>query len=156
MKKLLAFILSLFGLSFFIGFSNALVSDCQTINYDGGNSICLSISKNGNTYTMSNGISCPNGGCSLACNILLPDSTSREVGACNGSFTWNGSSQGLVKIYTQLNGVQKTMERNYNFSAGTWGSSTIGSSDLNNFQLTTNRSNPAQSQWVDLTIKARN
>ena len=156
MKKLLAFILSLFWLSFFIWFSNALVSDCQTINYDGGNSICLSISKNWNTYTMSNGISCPNWWCSLACNILLPDSTSREVWACNWSFTWNGSSQWLVKIYTQLNGVQKTMERNYNFSAWTWWSSTIGSSDLNNFQLTTNRSNPAQSQWVDLTIKARN
>jgi hypothetical protein len=155
MKKLLTLILSLLWVIFFVWFSNVFATDCHTINYGGWNTACLSINKDGNVYTMSNGVNCPGGWCSLACTILLPNSELKEIWACNGSFTWNWASQWLVKIYTQFNWNRKIIERNYNFSAWTWWSSTVTSPTLNKFQLTTNKSNPSTNQWVDLVVKAR-
>ncbi len=94
---------------------------------------------------------------------MLPDNTLREVWACNGSFTRNWSSQWLVKVYAELNGTQKTIERSYNFSEWVWWYSSNPSNYIdgintviNNFHLSTNRSSPNVSQWVDLTVKARN
>ena len=156
MKKLLTFTLSVLWLLCFVWFSNATTSDCQSISYAWWNSICISINKNWNTYTLSRDITCPWGWCSLSCKILLPDNTLREVWACNGDFTWNWSSQWLVKIYAQLNDTQKTVERNYNFSAWSWWNVVYENTNLNNFYLSTNKTNPNTSQRVDLTIKARN
>ncbi len=156
MKKLLTFTLSVLWLLCFVWFSNATTSDCQSISYAWWNSICISINKNWNTYTLSRDITCPWGWCSLSCKILLPNNKSEEVWACDWDFVWDGASQWLVRIYARLNDTQKTVDRNYNFSAWSWWNVVYENTNLNNFYLSTNKTNPSTSQRVDLTIKARN
>ncbi len=151
MKKLFSLAIALFSIISFFWISIA----CENISYNDG-SLCININKNWNTYTMSNGLNCPWWGCSLSCMIQLPDSTMREVWACNGSFTWNWASQWLVKVWATLNGIQKSSHRNYNFSIWNWEWASTTATWLNNFHLSTNRSEPSTSQWSDLTIRARN
>ena len=151
MKKLFSLALALFSIISFFWISIA----CENISYNDG-SLCININKNGNTYTMSNGLNCPGGNCSLSCMIQLPNNKLEEVWACNWSFSYDWYNQWLIKIWATLNNTQKSFEKTYNFSNWSWDSTNTNNTNLNNFYLSTNRSEPSTSQRVDLSIKARN
>ncbi|MFZ2150609.1 MAG: hypothetical protein WAZ12_04230 [Candidatus Absconditicoccaceae bacterium] len=154
MKKLLA-LLVLLGGSYLLT-ANVFASDCLELSFTDGD-ICINIDKDDDTYTLNPDLSSTNGTVSLKCDILLPDNTLKNVGACDGDFTYSKEKTEKVKLYVRLNNEYKSKEAYYNFSDGERGSS-VGSNsngDLDNFYLSADDTTPSTSQRVDLTIEAR-
>ncbi|MDR0607275.1 MAG: hypothetical protein LBG52_02750 [Candidatus Peribacteria bacterium] len=74
------------------------------------------------------------------------------MGACNGSFSYSASSTQTLRLYVWLNNYEfKVVDAKYNFSNGTWGSS----SDVNNsnISVSTNRYSPSTNEYVNITVK---
>ena len=155
MKKLLNLTLILsISILLSLGFSMA----CETVSLDDW-SVCIDINKNNNSYTLDTDINCNSSStCSLSCNILLPDNTLKNVGACNGTFQWNNRDTKKIKVYVDLNNKYGTIEKFYDFNIWErWNSSSSSNSnyDLDNFYLSINDAVPSTNQRVDLTVKAR-
>jgi len=124
MKKFL-WMLALIGVFSWIAGAN-----CLTVEFDNRDSFCLSLDKSGRTYSASiedrDLSSWPN---TLRCELLLPDNSLEDLGACNGSFTYSSSKEEKVKLYIRYNSTYYTVITSYlDFSDGTWGDS---DSDIN-------------------------
>jgi hypothetical protein len=81
--------------------------------------VCVDIEKDGNDYTLVSEVSCDDSNnCSLSCDILLPDNSHEDVGACNGTFSWDDDEDEKIKIYINLNNDYDTIEEYYDFDDG--------------------------------------
>ena len=102
-------------------------ADCLDVRFDNGDRLCLTLEKNWNRYTSKVHSSSPsslsNG---LVCELLLPNQELKLLGACNGSFSYNSSSTGILKVYMKYNNTYNiyntTISANYNFNDGSRGS----------------------------------
>ncbi len=106
--------------------------------------------------------------------MILPDNNLRSISSCNGEFFYDVQLLGRIKLWIRYNESAPTTragkpssnsERTYpqwiydfhneGRSSDNLQDSTSANTNLNNFYLTTDDSTPSTSQYVDLTVKAR-
>jgi hypothetical protein len=106
---------------------------------------------------------------------MTPDSRLKAIPLCNGTFSYDESDMGRIKLWIRYNEVApsdwegKPSSSNsirtypqwvYNFdneerAEDDLTDSTSSNGDLDNFYVTTDDTTPTTSQYVDLTVKAR-
>ena len=173
MKKLLLS-LSLIGMFWGLAtIASASTTNCKDVEFSNGVTACVNIEQSStNTRrldTSIDGWSTAN----LRCDIMTPDSALKSVGSCNGTFYYNKSDAGRIKLWIRYNETaprsregkpNSNSERTYpqwvyDFDNEERADDNLDSSssngDLDNFYLTTDDTTPSTSQYVDLTIKAR-
>ena len=154
MKKLISSILSLWIFSlFFFGFWFA---SCQTISL-WSNSVCIDIENDWDWYyslTYQN-LSCRAGGCSMYCDVQLPNGVLTNGWMCNWTFEYNWNSTEKIRIYVNIDWYNGVIERYYNFRNGSWGWSSSSSSNYNNgeLDLSASRTSTNANNYVDLIIE---
>jgi hypothetical protein len=137
-------------------FGSAVEANCLTVNFDNGEKICLELDKSSNYY-YANVTSAPSDA-TLKCDVVLPNDVNESLGACNGYFSYSSSKTETLRLYVWLNNREfKVVDAKYNFSNGTRGSSSdVGggssSSDNEEIEITTNKSSPTTSQYVNVTV----
>ncbi|MCF7835403.1 hypothetical protein K9M48_05175 [Candidatus Gracilibacteria bacterium] len=155
MKKLLASLILLSAI-FFVG-NHTFAKDCLDLSFSDGD-ICISMDKDDDEYTLDYELEDTNGAVSLKCDILLPDNTLKNLGACNGDFTYSKEKTEKVKLYVRLNNEYKTKEAYYDFDDGERGNSIGGSSsngDLDEFDFYyIEDSSPDKDERITVRIKA--
>ena len=108
---------------------------------------------------------------------MTPDSQLKSISSCNGEFSYNIQKAGRIKLWIRYNEAAPTSWEGKPSSNSEWAypqwvydfdnseridDSLINSSnnsssngDLDNFYVTTDDTTPATSQYVDLTVQAR-
>ena len=156
--KLSALFFLIFAFGFFLFPTYAHATSCEDVSFSDAD-ICVSIYKISTTqFRVQTDITNQSSNTlAITCDLMTPDSVLRNVWSCNGTFSYTKRGNGTVVIYMTVNGEDRTIEKNYDFVDGdrTNASSNTSNTDLDNFYLTTDDSSPTISQWVDLTIKAR-
>lgn len=155
MQKKILSILS-FGALFF-WFSSA-----NCISFDAGN-VCLYVNKYGTNYTVSNTITnASNSLLALTCDVLTPDGTIQNLGACNGSFTYSNGGVRNLKFYIRLENQYLAREFSYDFTNGgalnpVWSNNNNNNNNnyTNNFLVTLSASSVSKNQYVSTTLSAQ-
>ena len=179
MKKLLLS-LSLIGIFWSIAsIASANTTSCKDVEFSNGVTACVNIE---NVWTDRRRLttSTNNGSTSsLRCDIELPDSTLRNPASCNEDFSYDGEHLGTtIKLWIRYvisrqnelapstregksNSFNTSVypEREYNFDNAERlddnGNNNNSNGDLDNFYLTADDTTPSTSQYIDLTVEAR-
>jgi len=133
---------------------------CETVHLDDWD-VCVGITKNWNTYTLTNQISNYNWWWtpSLNCDILLPDNTFTHIGACNGTFERDDNDTRKIKIWVFLNNNNRdnSIEEYYDFYhwKRTNDSTSSNNWDLDNFSFYyVGDTTPEKDERITVKIKA--
>ncbi len=165
MKK---FLLLIFCSVLGIWLGNSALAACKQVEFANGR-ICVDIiKKNNSTFEIKTNIQEGNG--TLRCGIVLENNVQKDTN-CNEEFFVGNTKEQYIKIYPKL-GSQFPIDREgkpnnkserafpqwmYDFGIGNR-SNWLYNNDqtTNNFQVTTDNSNPNTNERVDLSIKAMN
>jgi hypothetical protein len=94
----------------------------------------------------------------LVCEILLPNQELKNLGACDGSFSYSPAKNESesVRLYVRYdNRYYEVIDTYYNFNNGSWDSrgSSGGGYYNNNITISTNRTAPSTNEWVNVTVR---
>jgi len=176
MKKILLSVSVIAMFWCWIGFAHANSSSCKDVNFSNGVTACVNIEDAGTDKrrlnTSINNWSTSN----LRCDIMTPDSTLKSVGSCNGDFSYDKETIGRIKLWIRYNETAPSDRDGKPNSNSEWtypqwiydfddqertdddlsdNSSNNSNGDLDNFYLSADDTTPSTSQYVDLTVKAR-
>lgn len=174
MKKIFIILSSIAILWGLTAIASANTTSCKNVYFANSITACVNIEKVGtdrrSLSSTLNGWSTSN----LRCDMILPDNNLRSISSCNGEFFYDVQLLGRIKLWIRYNESAPTTragkpssnsERTYpqwiydfhneGRSSDNLQDSTSANTNLNNFYLTTDDSTPSTSQYVDLTVKAR-
>jgi len=174
MKKLLLS-LSLIGIfGWLISTASATSTSCKDVEFSNGVTACVNIvdawTDRRSVTTDLNWGSTAN----LRCDIMTPDSQLRSISSCNGEFSYDVQKAGRVKLWIRYSGAAPITWEGKPSSNSEWTfpqwvydfdneervddnltDSSSSNGDLDNFYVTTDDTTPSTSQYVDLTVEAR-
>ncbi|MFA6256639.1 MAG: hypothetical protein WC606_05715, partial [Candidatus Absconditabacterales bacterium] len=173
MKKLLLSLGLMSILGGLISTVSANNTSCKDVEFANGVTACVNIEDAGTdrrrlTTDIDGGTTS-----NLRCDIMTPDSSLRSISSCNGEFSYDETKPGRIKLWIRYSETapsdregkpSSNSERTfpqwvYDFDnkERTDDNLTDSSSngDLDNFYLTTDDTTPSTSQYIDLTVKAR-
>ena len=167
MKKLLWIMLAwIFGIALSAGTASAASSDCLNVRFGNWDSVCLGIEKSwSKNFKISIDENNLERNASLRCYVVLPNSYMYSIDGCKWNFSYAGTNTDDVAIsatYVTRNSnfYSKRIVTRINFNKWTRGgsssnasSSSSSSSNSDEVKLSTNRTSPSTSQYVNLTIK---
>ena len=168
--------MSLIGIFWgFVAIASANTTSCKDVQFSNGINACVNINKISSTRrelqtTTDNG-SISN----LRCDIMTPDSQLRSVSSCNGEFNYDVNKAGRIKLWIRYNETapidrdgkpSNDNERTYpqwvydfdnqeRVDDNLTNNNNTSNGNIDNFLLTADDTTPATSQYVDLTVKAR-
>ncbi len=157
----------IFGLALSVWTASAASSDCLNVKFYNWDNICLGINKNwSKNFEISVDKNNLEKNSTVRCYVILPNSTMYSLNWCKGTFSYAWAwSQDVIVSATYVtkndNFYSKRIPTVINFNNGSWASSSntsssSSSSSSNNsdeVKLSTNRTSPSTSQYVNLTIK---
>ena len=157
----------IFGLALSVWTASAASSDCLNVKFYNWDSICLGINKNwSKNFEISVDKNNLEKNSTVRCYVILPNSTMYSLNWCKGTFSYAWAwSQDVIVSATYVtkndNFYSKRIPTVINFNNGSWTSSSntsssSSSSSSNNsdeVKLSTNRTSPSTSQYINLTIK---
>ena len=178
MKKLLssAFAVSiLFGWLFAVASAHTSNNDCKEVEFSNG-TVCVSIENvSSDKFKLVTDKEDSSVG-TLRCDIMLPDSTLKTIPLCNGTFNYDNSDSGRIKLRIRANDDAPTDREDkpssssiwtypqwmYDFNNEEWMDSNLNDNNDNNndyntstFSITASPSSPSINEYVDVNIKAK-
>jgi len=172
MKKILLSMLLVWIFWGLTSLASANTTSCKDVQFSNGVTACVNINKISSTRRELQTTADNWSTSLLRCDIMTPDSQLKSVSSCNGEFTYDVSRAGRIKLWIRYNEVapidregkpDNTSEwtypqRVYDFDNEERVDDNLTSNsngNLDNFYLTTDDTTPSTSQYVDLTVEAR-
>jgi len=154
MKKLFVLMVWALTITWLFWFTYA----CETAHLNNWD-VCVSITKNWNTYTLTNQISNYNWWWtpSLNCEYQLAWWQHDQVGACNWTFQSDLNWISKIKLYIRLNWNYWEIFTWYDFDHWIWSDyyNDINNYTVDNFKIVFSPSSPRENEWVDVTVKTQ-
>ena len=174
MKKIL---LSMILVGIFWGLTSlasANNTSCKNVEFSNGVTACVNINKISSTRRELETTADNWSTSLLRCDIMTPDSQLKSVSSCNGEFAYDVSRAGRIKLWIRYNEVAPIDREGKPDNTSEWtypqriydfdneervddnlSSNSNSNGDLDNFYLTTDDTTPSTSQYIDLTVEAR-
>ena len=132
---------------------------CQDIQFTDGQKFCFDIQKlNADRFQARISSSNLKSLSELSCRLKLPNGNEVALPRCEGEFSYAGSDW-RIELRADIQNYRYELVDNYSFRNGSFGASSSNTSpSYSNYQVeftSTNPSNPARDQRVDVSVRVR-